>query len=75
MPEMTPVPAPDGSLQPPGRLPPTAVGTAMLPPPEPVRSRRREPRGLLGAIRRTMEQIFDLSDDLADRIRRQLIGR
>lgn len=72
MPDPSPIPDPHGSMQPPGRVPPLAVGTAMLPPPEPMRDRPSEVRGLVGAIRRTLERVFDLSDELAERIRHQL---
>lgn len=72
MSDSLPTPDPHGALQPPNRLPPTAVGTAMLPPEEPARPRAARPSGLVGAIRRALTQVLDASDDLAERIRRQL---
>ncbi len=70
-----PTPDPHGALQPPNRLPPTAVGTAMLPPEEPARARSREQSGLTSAIRRMLERVFDASDEWAERIRRRLLRR
>lgn len=75
MPDSLPTPDPHGALEPPDRRPPTAVGTAMLPPEEPAGARTREPSGLAGAIRRMLERVFDASDELAERIRRGLHRR
>jgi len=67
MPSFEPTPDPHGSLGPPDRHPPTAVGTATPPPPRPPRppvSRARR-----GRLRRVVDGALDLVDRLADSVR------
>ena len=70
-----PLPEPRGSLRPPVRHPPTAVGIATPPPsPEPMGvglARRREP-ALIRFLRRLACVPLDLADALVDTVR---IGR
>jgi hypothetical protein len=75
MSDRAPIPEPSRHLVPPGRVPPTAVATAMLPPPEPGPRRAPSTRGLGGLARRALTLALDLSDELAGRIRRGLLHR
>jgi len=53
-----PRPDPSGARQPPGWLPPTAIGAATLPPEEPVRRRVIRQPGILAAIRRLLDRVL-----------------
>ena len=63
MSDYTPPTQPSGDLTPPGRLPPTAVGTATLPSPESDGSRA------LAVIRRVLLGAMDVADSIANAIR------
>jgi hypothetical protein len=66
-----PLPEPRGSLPPPVRHPPTAVGLATPPPPAPIPSvSGRRPRGspLVRFLRRLAMIPLDLADGLVDRL-------
>lgn len=73
MPDDAPPTQSSGELVPPGRLPPTAVGTAMLPPPAPRRPHRDAPRrfpGVPKVILRMVLGAMDVADAIANAIRR-----
>ncbi len=64
MSDYSPPTQPSGDLVPPGRLPPTAVGTATLPSPD------SDGPGALGVIRRVLLGAMDVADSIANAIRR-----
>ena len=65
-----PLPEPSGSLRPPVRLPPTAVGLATPPPPAPIpsSSRKRGESALMRLLRHLAMVPFDLADLLAAKL-------
>jgi hypothetical protein len=67
MPRFEPTPDPRGSLGPPDRHPPTAVGTATPPPPRPPAAPGAHRRH--GLLRRAVDGALDLVDRLADLVR------
>ena len=67
MPRFEPTPDPHGSLGPPDRHPPTAVGTATPPPPRPPRP--AVTRARRGLFRRAVDGALDVADRLADALR------
>jgi hypothetical protein len=73
---------PKSELVPPGRRPPTAVGTETPPPPEPVPSRPRPTPSsrpvlweLLQTLRTAVGAVLDLADAAAEAITKRLEGR
>ena len=69
-----PIPQEHSDLVPPSKRPPTAVGAATPPLPlrEPRRRRSDWPTDLIENIRATLSEIFDVADDVADTIKREL---
>ena len=65
----SPLPEPRGGLVPPGRLPPTAIGVATPPPPEPIHVWIHGRRPLL---RRLMSKFLDSLNGLGDSLARTL---
>ena len=57
-----------GSLQPPDRHPPTAVGVATPPPPPEPRSRPAPGASWLRRLRRGLTSVLDLADGVADAV-------
>ena len=67
--EFIPEPEPKGQLVPPPRVPPTAVGLALLPPaPERRPSFPRRRRGFHGLVLRAMDALDSLGDTIAETI-------
>lgn len=69
MEEELPEPEPSGVLVPPDRTPPTAVGLALEPVPEPMRPHRSPPRGfkrVLEGVRSAILSTMDVADAIAD---------
>lgn len=67
------IPDPHGSLEPPRRYPPTAVGTLTPPPPPPIHRREGRTRArsrLLDLLRRLVVIPLDLADRIASTITR-----
>ncbi len=67
--EYRPQPEPHGSLVPPTRHPPTAVGVATPPPPRPSAvPRRRRRSGLLGLLSLAVNTTLDAADAVGDAV-------